>query len=276
MKKTMKSFAFVLAALAAALIFTPLSSQAVNVEPIAANEEADVSPNILSGPSEESASTPTELVGTDQREQLAANIEPELSSTQNPSRAAGKVLYLSYRVAKGDTLTRIANRFHTTVTALAHINKIHWINRIFVGQRLFIPIWVEAPPDSYGHHPYGVKPPDGLRPAVCNPLVAVTSPKMNEHVNGSAVEIRGTANLPAGFDPGSSGFSYYKVEFGVGESPILFNLIGNLHYNTVGDGLLTMWDTSVLPNGVYKLRLYAVSSRGNFPSPCEVRVVINR
>ena len=32
----------------------------------------------------------------------------------------------------------------------------------------------------------------------------------------------------------------------------------------------------VLPNDTYTLRLYSVSSRGNFPPPCEVRVYINR
>ncbi len=275
MKKMIKLVAFALAAYVAAFIFMPLSSQARNLEPIAANEEADTSPNVLLAASESTAPATADLIGSEEREQVATRTETELSSTQTASKNAGAFLYLAYYVRRGDTLTRIANHFGTSVNVLAHINRIRWINRIYVGQRLFIPVWVKAPPAI--HTPYNATMPAAeLHPAVCNPLVAVTSPKMHEQISAGAVEINGTANLPAGFDPGSSGFSYYKVEFGAGEKPILFNVIGDLHYNTVDNGLLTMWDTSALPNGVYILRLYAVSSHGNFPAPCQVRVVINR
>src|SRR5579884_1034565 len=44
-----------------------------------------------------------------------------------------------YRVSWGDTLTRIAIRYHTTIWTLAHVNNIWNVNLIFVGQELCIP-----------------------------------------------------------------------------------------------------------------------------------------
>ena len=44
-----------------------------------------------------------------------------------------------YIVKSGDTLTKLASRFSTTVSALATANNIRNINLIFIGQRLTIP-----------------------------------------------------------------------------------------------------------------------------------------
>jgi flagellum-specific peptidoglycan hydrolase FlgJ/nucleoid-associated protein YgaU len=43
-----------------------------------------------------------------------------------------------YTVKGGDTLSRIANNFSTTVNKLAALNDIHNVNRIYVGQRLLV------------------------------------------------------------------------------------------------------------------------------------------
>ncbi len=58
---------------------------------------------------------------------------PVPGATQQPG---GTSLYV---VVRGDTLGRIAQRFGTTVTAIAQANGITNINLIFVGQRLTIP-----------------------------------------------------------------------------------------------------------------------------------------
>jgi LysM repeat protein len=44
-----------------------------------------------------------------------------------------------YIVHRGDTLSSIAYRFHTSVWAIAKANHIRNINYIYAGQRLFIP-----------------------------------------------------------------------------------------------------------------------------------------
>lgn len=52
----------------------------------------------------------------------------------------------TYTVRKGDTLSKLASRFGTTVHALAHANGIHNPNRIYVGQKLCIPKHGHVPP----------------------------------------------------------------------------------------------------------------------------------
>ena len=44
----------------------------------------------------------------------------------------------SYIVKRGDTLIQIARRYGTTVNRLAQINNIKNVNKIYVGQVLFI------------------------------------------------------------------------------------------------------------------------------------------
>ena len=45
---------------------------------------------------------------------------------------------ITYTVVPGDTLSKIAARYHTTVTAIAVANKIKNVNLIIVGQKLTI------------------------------------------------------------------------------------------------------------------------------------------
>ena len=52
----------------------------------------------------------------------------------------------TYVVQRGDTLLKIANRFHVSVLALRAANQIDDINRIYVGQRLRIPCNPPTPP----------------------------------------------------------------------------------------------------------------------------------
>lgn len=53
--------------------------------------------------------------------------------------SAGASACASYRVEPGDTLSGIAQRYHTTIWTLAHANSIDNINLIFVNQQLCIP-----------------------------------------------------------------------------------------------------------------------------------------
>ena len=56
----------------------------------------------------------------------------------------------TYVVGWGDTLSSIARRYGTTVTAISQANGLHNPNLIYVGQRLAIPGAVSAPTASSG------------------------------------------------------------------------------------------------------------------------------
>ena len=45
---------------------------------------------------------------------------------------------VTYKVVKGDTLTKIAKKFNTTVSNIAALNNIKNVNLIYVGQVLVI------------------------------------------------------------------------------------------------------------------------------------------
>jgi len=93
------------------------------------------------------------------------------------------------------------------------------------------------------------------RSACESPEVRITSPQMNAEVRGKVL-INGRASLPQ--------FDYYKVEFGIGPNPTDWALIGDIHKNPVTDGLLATWDTTLLPDGTYSLRIRVVRPDGNY------------
>ena len=117
-----------------------------------------------------------------------------------------------------------------------------------------------APPPTETPTPTGAPPPPCPRPGVC-----ITSPTVNQVITGQ-VTIRGTANIEA--------FQFYKMEYGAGEEPELWNSIGDVQRTPVVDGTLVVWDTAGFPEGTYKVRLTVVDMSGNFPPPYQVQVTI--
>lgn len=103
-------------------------------------------------------------------------------------------------------------------------------------------------------------------PAACpEPGINISRPGVGARVAGR-VAIYGTASR--------SDFQFYKVEYGQGEQPTRWNVINDIHKVPVSQGILEEWDTSGLPNGTYWLRLTVVDPTGNFPPPCDVRVIV--
>lgn len=103
-------------------------------------------------------------------------------------------------------------------------------------------------------------------PAPCpDPNTRITSPGMGETVAGRIV-IQGTAL--------QGRFQFYKVEFGQGEEPTSWHSIHDIHRTPVDNGLLEEFDTTLVPNGVYWLKLTVVDETSNFPPPCRVRIVV--
>ena len=103
------------------------------------------------------------------------------------------------------------------------------------------------------------------QPSLQSPQVQITSPEMGEELRGQ-VAIVGSASIGS--------FQFYKVEFGVGPNPQQWAVIGDLHDKPVLNGQLTIWDTTVLPDGVYTLKLQAVRQDGNWDEFLVRQVVI--
>jgi hypothetical protein len=120
------------------------------------------------------------------------------------------------------------------------------------------PPWTPTPEQS---------PTPIVAPASCpDPMAKITYPGINQTVEG-IVEIRGTANITA--------FQFYKVEFGFGDGAGEFHVIDDLKYYPVENGLLVLWNTGEL-SGPVTLRLTVVNIDGNYPTPCEVPVVVRQ
>ena len=107
-----------------------------------------------------------------------------------------------------------------------------------------------------------------VQPAICpDPRSSLTLPGVNA-VLRDAVQVIGSAY--------SEGFSYYKLEFGVGVSPTAWNFImqGDA---PVHDGALGMWNVTDLAPGVYTLQLKVVDHTGNWiDPPCQVQVTVEQ
>jgi hypothetical protein len=85
--------------------------------------------------------------------------------------------------------------------------------------------------------------------------VQITSPEIGSRVRGR-VPVMGSAMVP--------NFQFYKVEMGVGPNPAQWAVIGQLHYEPVINAQLEVWDTTVVPDGVYTLRVQGVKMDGNW------------
>jgi hypothetical protein len=108
--------------------------------------------------------------------------------------------------------------------------------------------------------------PVPVSPACPNPQARIVAPGDNSHLNG-VVNIVGSASI--------ANFQYYKIEYGAGEHPSNWNVIGDLRRNQVSEGVLQTFNAAAFPPGVYYLRLTVVDLTGNFPiAPCAVRVFI--
>jgi hypothetical protein len=102
-------------------------------------------------------------------------------------------------------------------------------------------------------------------PSCSNVGICISSPAADATVTGQA-SIQGTAN--------TEGFQFYKMEYGIGESPQEWHSIGDIRRTAVVNGTLVEWNTVGFPNSPVRLRLTVVDITGNFPPPYEVRVTV--
>ncbi len=154
-----------------------------------------------------------------------------------------------HTVRPGDTVSALALRYGTTVWAIVSANNLASANRIYAGQRLFIPCGRVSPP-----------PPA----ANCS---HITSPRHGSTVGGKVI-VRGTANV--------DNFWYYKFEYRKDDGQEHWITYDGLKYTPVLSGVLGEWDLNALqlPQGWYWFRVVIVDHTGNYPSPCEMRVYV--
>ena len=95
----------------------------------------------------------------------------------------------------------------------------------------------------------------------------MTYPTDRQVISGT-VTIQGTATV--------ENLQFYKIEYGLGESPEQWHSIGEIQPAAVVNGVLGVWDTTGFPAGVFTLRLTVVDITGNYPPPHDVRVTIQQ
>jgi hypothetical protein len=96
-------------------------------------------------------------------------------------------------------------------------------------------------------------------------VVQITSPERNAEVRG-LVPIMGSASVPA--------FQFYKIEYGIGPNPSQWAIVGTMHDQPVINRQLEVWDTTLIPDGVYSLKLQAVKQDGNYEEFLVPQVVV--
>ena len=93
-------------------------------------------------------------------------------------------------------------------------------------------------------------------PAAQGTIAAITSPEEQAVVRGT-VPIIGTAV--------DANFWKYEVHYAPEPNPLdQWVLIGAIHETQVVDGLLETWETTIIPDGMYGLRLRDVNRTGNY------------
>ena len=106
--------------------------------------------------------------------------------------------------------------------------------------------------------------PTILPQSLCpNPDVRLTYPAQDAKLKDVA-EMRGSAGI--------DNFWYYKFEFRA-EGGDEWTFLERFD-TPLTAGILGYWDTTTLPDGWYDFRLVVVDNTGNYPQPCEVRVLV--
>jgi hypothetical protein len=106
----------------------------------------------------------------------------------------------------------------------------------------------------------------GAAPPAQGALALITAPGDNAIVRGT-VSIQGSAMHPQ--------FQFYKVEYA--PEPARddnYAIIGAIYEGQVMDGQLAVWDTTLVPDGSYTLRLRVLRIDGNYDEDFVSRVVV--
>lgn len=163
--------------------------------------------------------------------------------------------WIPHTVQVGETLFSLARRAQISLAELARANCIADPSRLVVGSVIYLPRPLSTPT------PAALV---GVNIRNCaDPQRRMVNVPPDGKLSG-VFSIIGTAQ--------HANFQFYKVEIRAAESAVWQNLI--TCSTPVEGGVLAELDTALFPEGVYWLRLTVVDVTGNFPPPCEVRVIL--
>ena len=135
---------------------------------------------------------------------------PGIMASAGPARAPGILATpasgATYTVQRGDTLYRIAARYHTTATALAATNHVANPNLILVGQVLAVPGGGANSAAAGNTHPvgaggavYAVRPGDTLRAIAARYKTTVAALVAANHLaNPNLIRVGQSLSIPGG------------------------------------------------------------------------------
>ena len=132
-----------------------------------------------------------------------------------------------------------------------------WIRRDDAGRQ-----WAE----SMGfERPITFAPDRECRADDARPQIAILAPRNGDTITSSPLEIFGQATATQFFD-------YYRLEYGLGEEPVEWEVLDERNQPLPQPDKLYTWDLSEVPPGVITLRLYMHSTEDTF---AEVKLRLN-
>ncbi len=198
--------------------------------------------------------TPTLFVPTFPPDLLTPTVTPFVIGVATGTPCAPRRDWTPYTVQAGETLFSIARRAGISLAELARANCINDPSRLSAGEVLYVPRPISAAPPTLG----------GIAIRNCgNPQQQMVNVQPDGTLRG-VFTITGSAT--------HTDFQFYKIEIRADASATWQNII--TRPAAVVSGVLAEFNTDLLPNGVYWLRLTVVDKTGNFPPPCEVRVIL--
>jgi LysM repeat protein len=199
--------------------------------------------------------TPTLFVPTVLPELLTPNPTPIGAAALAEPPCTPRRDWMPYTVQAGETLFSLARRAQISLAELARANCISDLSRLVVGTVIYVPRPLSTPTASALL---------GVNIRSCgDPLRRIVNIAPDSTLRGTFVII-GTAQ--------HDDFQFYKIEIRAEGSDLWQNII--THSTPVDSGVLATFNTALLPSGLYWLRLTVVDKTGNFPPPCEVRVIL--
>ena len=199
--------------------------------------------------------TPTLFVPTVPPELLAPTATPLSAAALTEPPCVPRRDWTPYTVQAGETLFSLARRAQISLAELARANCISDPSRLVVGTVIYVPRPLSAPTAMALL---------GVNIRNCDdPLRRIVNIAPDGALRGTFAII-GTAQ--------HEDFQFYKIEIRADGSDLWQNIV--TRSTPVEGGVLATFNTPLLPSGLYWLRLTVVDKTGNFPPPCEVRVIL--